>query len=318
MKMDFEEFCSEVFESIRGYLPENYRDASVDIQKVTKGNDQILTGIVIRDDDSEIVPVIYLEGFYEEYKLCGEMKRVLQDIVELRLKSEAPSCDISWINDFDQVKDKINCRLINTAMNAEYLSNKPHTLIADLAVVYDVDYSDPKLGQGKVVITTDLMKKRYGVTTEELHEAAMLNLSNSQIVFRSMWDYLMERDPGWMKVDNEAFMLSQADEDLQMYCLTNKEWSYGATAILDSKTMNMISLKMGGNFFILPASVHECFILPFRNAKLGELEDMVRQVNKEVVLPEEQLSDHVYLYDADAKKIVRADKYLDKMKLQAS
>lgn len=80
----------------------------------------------------------------------------------------------------------------------------------------------------------------------------------------------------------------------------------------------MISSKLGGNFFILPSSVHECIILPFRNAKLRELEDMVRQVNREEVLPEQKLSDYVYLYDADAKKIVRADKYLDKMKLQAS
>lgn len=235
MNMNFEEFCCVVVESIRGYLPENYRDASVDIQKVMKGNDRILTGILIRNDDSQIVPNIYLEGFYEEYKLCGEMKRVLQDIVELRLKSEAPACDISWINDFEQVKDKINCRLINTAMNAEYLSNKPHTLIADLAVVYDVDFNDPKIGQGKVVITTDLMK-RYGVTTEELHEAAMLNLSNSQIVFRSMWDYLMERLPGWMKVDHGAFMLPQADEDLQIYYLTN-QIRRGATVLPRSSTV---------------------------------------------------------------------------------
>ena len=59
--MDFEEFKASVADQIKDYLPEKYADATVDLQNVTKNNDTVLTGLLIRNEDSNIAPNIYLE-----------------------------------------------------------------------------------------------------------------------------------------------------------------------------------------------------------------------------------------------------------------
>ncbi len=66
--MDFEEFKASVAEQIKDYLPEKYADATVDLQDVTKNNDTVLTGLLIRTEDSNIAPNIYLENFFAQYQ----------------------------------------------------------------------------------------------------------------------------------------------------------------------------------------------------------------------------------------------------------
>ena len=67
--------------------------------------------------------------------------------------------------------------------------------------------------------------------------------------------------------------------------------------------------KVGGDFFILPSSIHELLVVPKQDGmELSDLEAMVKEVNATQVAPEEKLSDHVYEYDAKEKELYRADK----------
>lgn len=91
-----------------------------------------------------------------------------------------------------------------------------------------------------------------------------------------------------------------------MYVLTNAEKMNGAAAILDSKTMEGISEKLGGDFVIIPSSIHEVIILPLNTADTDTLNGMVNDVNASEVAPLDVLSNHVYKYDATAKKVVIA------------
>jgi len=94
-----------------------------------------------------------------------------------------------------------------------------------------------------------------------------------------------------------------------MYVLSNADKLNGAAAILDSKTMEDISEKLGGDFIVLPSSIHEVIVLPVNeDMDRQTLEAMVQDVNAGQVAPEERLSDHVYMYDSQAKELVRADK----------
>jgi hypothetical protein len=53
-----------VADQIKDFLPEKYADATVDLQEVTKNNDTVLTGILIKTEESNIAPNIYLEGYF--------------------------------------------------------------------------------------------------------------------------------------------------------------------------------------------------------------------------------------------------------------
>lgn len=70
------------------------------------------------------------------------------------------------------------------------------------------------------------------------------------------------------------------------------------------------SEKIGGNFFILPSSIHELlFLKDTGDITRQELTSMVRSVNAAEVSPAEQLSDNVYHYDGKDRVFELAEKY---------
>ena len=309
--MDFEEFKNNVADQIKDFLPEKYEDASVTLQDVTKNNDTVLTGLLIKTEDSNIAPNIYLENFFEQYQDGRDMADILQNIADVRVQHEMEQgFDVSRLTDFDQVKDNIICKLVNAELNADYLADKPHTMVEDLAVVYAIDLGGNESGHMTAPITNSLMEQ-YGITQEELHDIALHNLSESQIEFKTMRDVLVDMmfPDGIQPDDPRAFMLPPEEENPSMYVLSNADKLNGASALLDAKTMEDISEKLGGDFIVLPSSIHETIVLPAtEDMDRHTLEAMVQDVNAGQVAPEERLSDHVYMYDSQEKELVLADK----------
>ena len=157
----------------------------------------------------------------------------------------------------------------------------------------------------------ELVDEWDGVTTEELHDIALHNLSESQIEFKTMRDVLVDMmfPDGIREGDPRAFMLPPEEENPSMYVLSNADKLNGAAALLEAKTMEDISEKLGGDFIVLPSSVHETIVLPLNeDMDRHTLEAMVQDVNVGQVALEERLSDHVYMYDSQEKELVLADK----------
>ena len=309
--MDFEEFTQQVAKEVKRFLPEKYDNAEITLQEVTKNNDQQLTGLMIKTEDTNIAPNIYLEGYFEQYQDGKDIEDIVRDIADVRVKHEmSQDFDVSKLTDFDQVKDHIICKLVNAEMNKDYLADKPFTPVEDLAVIYAIDLGGNESGHMTAPITNKLLES-YGITEQELHDIAIHNLAESQIEFKTMRDVLVDMmfPEGIQEGDPRAFMLPPEEENPSMYVLSNADKLNGAAAILDSKTMEDISEKLGGDFIVLPSSIHEVIVLPVNeDMDRQTLEAMVQDVNAGQVAPEERLSDHVYMYDSQAKELVRADK----------
>ena len=309
--MDFEQFKEHVQENIKDFLPPEYADASVTLAEVTKNNDVQLTGVMIKTEDMNIAPNIYLEGFFDKMKNGADIDDVMADIANVRVEHEMQSSfDTSIITDIDKVKDNIICKLVNAETNKEYLADKPFTQKEDLAIVYAVDLGSNSGGRMTAPITDSLMQQ-YGLNTEQLHDIAMENLDKAPLEFKSMRDVLAEMMfPDVDKNDPMiSAMLPPEDPTTAMYVVTNEEKLKGATAILNEKLMDDIADKLGGDFVVLPSSIHECIVLPMsENMDRSTLENMVQEVNAGQVAPQERLSDHVYIYDSSEHEIVRTDK----------
>jgi hypothetical protein len=307
----FEDFKANVVEEIKDFLPEKYADASVTIQDVTKNNDRQLSGLTIRTEDNNIAPTIYLEGFFQKYEEGADMGDILQEIADARVSHEIEQgFDAGRITDLDAVREHITCKLLNADMNKDYLSNKPHRLVEDFAVAYYVDLGGDATGHMSAPITDHLLDG-YGIDIPELDKIAMENLANSDIEFKTMRDVLVEMmfPDGPDENDPRMAMLPPEEETPSMYVLTNADKMNGANSILDAKTMEDISEKIGGDFYILPSSLHEVIILPDTpEMDKDYLEHMVQDINAGQVAPEDKLSDHVYMYDSVEKEIVLADK----------
>lgn len=301
--MTYDEFRDYVKDNIKFALPDRYADAEVSVNEVTKNNDSHFYGLSIRESDSNISPTIYLESFYEDYTNGKDLADVIERIAEIREQNAVRDVDLTSLLDLEQQRDKISCRLVNIENNKDYLSDRPYTKMNDLAVIYQIEISNSEIGSGSVVISNQLLSE-LGISKEELHEIAMENLSKQKLTFQSMQEILSEMMPGFGEDMGMPPMMEPA-----MYVISNENKVNGAVAVLNMKFMEEISQKLGGDLVIIPSSIHEQIILPKTpDMDMSQIDEMIKEVNATEVRPEERLSDHVYIYDAETKEIVRADK----------
>ena len=104
----------------------------------------------------------------------------------------------------------------------------------------------------------------------------------------------------------EQMLAGMEPEELPIWIITNEKGFNGAVQMLYDENLHGLSEKMGDDFFILPSSIHEVICVP---ASLGNAEDlaaMVQEVNMTAVALEERLSNQVYFYDKDLRKLTMA------------
>ena len=326
--MNYEDFKNYVKEHILGELPDTYSEFEVSINKTFKNNGLKLDGLCIRGHDS-IAPVIYLNGYYEQYNEGTSLESVMSDISEQykeHVEHRGISSDIvKEISNIETARDKIFAKIVNTKNNKHLLENRPHTEFEDLSITYHIMVSRDASGIASAPIT-DVIANGLGVTTEELDAIAKENMAkNNPMYFVDMQDMMLDLflsdivDQGMSKEEaREMFAEMFPNSEARMYVLSNATKVNGAIWMTDPDALEMISEKVGGDFFILPSSVHEVIIVPNDGYSELELQDMVMSVNQGEVRPEDRLSDNVYAYDSKEHKLSLAthDRSLDKSKSQ--
>lgn len=313
--MEFEEFVDAAKEQIRDYLPDSFKDAEVEVNKVMKNNGIELTGLGVRREGEQIVPSVYLEPYFEQYEEGTPFTQLMETAAQVTQENRENLPVWNILEDPEACKERITMKLVGAEQNEAYLADKPHTDIEDLAAVYAIVLDESAAGQSSAPITNGMMQM-MGMTKEELHEAAVDSLKEKS-VFLPLSDLMM----GMMEGKSPGEILSspaQEEPDLfglpfgeviPVYVLTNDGGIGGAAQLMNQEIMEDIADRLGGDFVVLPSSVHEVMILPADSGMdRAEMENLVQEVNGEAVSPQEKLSDHVYLYDAKEHELVRMDK----------
>lgn len=301
--MDYNEFVEYVQNNILDFMPERYLNAEVKVIPVTKNNNQVLKGLTIHLPEDNITPTLYLEKPYSDYKNGNSMKTVMTYIAENYLdaereKSNAVSFDTNDLLDYEMMKPRIIPRVINPMTNIEKLSKVPFVMFNDLAVTFYCEVTRNSESYGAFCITNELLRE-YGVTADELYNVALENLkTKSSPIVRSMFE-IMAEDFG-MPVPPEPSM-----DDI-MYVISNEDKNNGSCQILNSDVMSKAAQKLGGDFYIIPSSIHELIAVPKGKMPISEMESMIRDVNENQVAPEERLSNTLYAFDAIKKEVILA------------
>lgn len=290
--------------AMEAYFGAGYK---VIINKVNKNNGLVLTGLVILDNGSNIAPTIYLDEFFERYRAGELMADLCREIIEFYQNNKVTDAfDIGNITEFAKAKSRVCYKLVNAEKNRELLREVPHVIFHDLAVVYYVLISVHGDSIATAVIREDLFKK-WGVSEAELYKLAC---ANTQRIFgstvKSMADVLsglMAEAVGDECADELIEMLG--GEDISpMYVVTNNIKINGASVMLNKRLLRTFSDRIGGSYYILPSSINEVIFMPiFANINEESLKDIVREINKTTVLPEEVLSDNVYFYDRELDRV---------------
>lgn len=320
---NFEDFCDYVQMSIKDHLPVEQQDAKVTINNVMKNNGLTLHGVVVHPEGQCVAPTIYLEGFFKQYEGGADLDSVMDKIagtISEHLNTPEEFSDVAQMySNYDAVKDKIVMAVVNTAKNRELLSQVPHTEREDLSLIYKVVVGTGADGIGSITIRNEHMEQ-WGVTVDEIHEMAMKNTKEIlPVTVQTMTEVMREMfGSDGMPEEMAEMMFSDMPLNQQMFIISNKSKVNGAASMFYEDTLSELADKIGTSLYILPSSVHEVIAVSTDMGTPEALAGMVREVNGGQVAPEEQLSDHVYKFDAKAKIISLADTTMEQLKVSES
>lgn len=300
--MTFNEFAK----AVKAMIEKKLKGVTVVANEVEKNNGLKLHGFTIQNGETNVAPCIYLDSYFEKYRL-GEMD--IADAVDQIVKvyeEHRPmhSLDVSLFTDFSNARDKVRARLVNTRMNEELLEKIPHRDFLDLSLIYCVEYTCEKTeGIASIRITNDHISM-WGVSEEDLYQLVQENMkANDQSMISNLADVLKSMAPRMdMEIDDEL-----DTSVIPMYILTNKSKINGAVEIINENNLRRMSDTFDEDFYILPSSTHEVIMVPANGDNNSEsLAAMVKEVNDTQVLPNEILSYHVYKYERQSGKLLIA------------
>lgn len=283
--MKLEQFCKMIAKEVSDYMG---NEVKVEIREVRKNNGVFLTGLFLSEEDGNVAPTIYLDGYYQDYRKGRRKENIALEIVQMYVRvRKNQKIDMEFFNDYEKVKERICFKLIHYQRNEALLHGIPHFVYLNLAVVFYYAYEGKELGKGTILIRNSHMKS-WGVTQEELYQAAKENTGR---LFPPQVISMEELVQGMMEEEKEDVEL------FPMYVLTNSSKQFGAAVIMYKEQLEKVAERTGKNLFILPSSVHEVILLPDFGEKPQTLKNMVEEVNETQVAEEEILSDSVYYYD---------------------
>lgn len=314
--MNYENFINEITEIVRKKVEDGFK---VHLNHVLKNNGIELDALVIRKDEQEISPNIYLEYYYNRFCEGVSMDEIADEIFSFYLQTmkqqHLPEENLHL--DFQFSKNKIFYQVVHYEKNKKLLEDIPHVLYLDLAIIFRCFVSEDENGMQSYCINNKILEY-WGISQSELYKIASQNtpvlfppkISSMQNVLEHVWDIDMEKKTEEIGEENyddflkkELRILDNPDE-MQMYVITNQKGVNGAGAFLYPDLLWRFSKKCESNLFLLPSSIHEFIVLPENNYNKEELEEMVRNVNDTQVAADEFLSNRVYYFDRAVRQIV--------------
>ena len=275
--MNYTEFMNAMLCEIRGQVDAQVR---TELYTVTKNNGTRRTGVLFKQEDSNLAPTIYLEEFYQKY-LKGQQVPDLADSIcsiyqEIRVKK---TCDCQNLFDFNHVKEHIVYKLIRRDANEELLKQIPYEPFLDLAVVYYIQIDNTRFGSAAIQIRNEHLRY-WRVEKEEIRRLAE---KNTPRIYPAQIQKIVRF----------------------MYVATNEQCSLGAAVMRYPDFREKVRGMIRGDFYILPSSIHEVILVPESFGLEPErMQEMVKEINQTGVAPEEVLSDSVYYFDGEEIRIV--------------
>ena len=289
--MNFTEFQNWAVREIRPVLSDDYRDATIRLQRLQKLG-KSYEAMMVKKKEETVVPVINLNHYYESYKNGMPREKILSEMKHIA-EDRKRDFDLSWIDDYEKIRARLFVRVNNLSrMNRIPV---PFTRIEDLSLTYHAMVDTGESGLSSFTITTKMMERLH-LTKEELHEDAIENSRRIlPVKISNIFDVLERIVP--REFDN-------TENCREMWIVSNTQEINGAAALFYPGVMEEISSFFAGSYYVIPSSIHEMIVLKDENSiSRAKLRETVRSVNRLVVKEEDWLSDHIYRYDADDKRL---------------
>lgn len=304
--MNYRNFTEQVKNEVVKKLGE---DSFVQLHQETKNNGEKRMGLLIRTLETNIFPIIYLEEYYESYKNGKNIEEIAEEIQHFFFKIRKNE---SWngreLLTYENVKDRIGIRLINTNRNCEILKSIPHIKFWDLSAVFYVLLEVSEDGTASMVIGNQHIDQ-WKIKVNTLWEDALKNSSQYLRPEFCTMSYALKNALSLSENQQKEniFGSHKLEKDRHgMYVLSNQIRNYGASCIIYPSIAERIGRILETDYYIIPSSVHELIIIPAEGSEIcpDEINEMIQTVNRDIVSREEVLSEHCYKYLRADNKII--------------
>ncbi len=304
--MSYPEFRELILEALKGIVAENI---SVKLVAVDKINSHTRHGVLFEHRDVDYAPTIYLEPFYESFQKGDTIEALAEEVYRCFAEDTVPVPDLlQFFEDYELAKQNIFVKMIHMEENMQLLSEIPHICFLDFALVPYLEVNQEKIYKGSILL------KRELIDFWQVEEAALLEhaISNTRACkgvllcpMRTLMAGSMMQNvvtvPG--PIDVAGGMKADRTEQ-GMLVVTNKEKHLGAMVLYFADVQRFLSKRLGGDYYLLPSSVHEWIAVPpSMVSDRNYLFSVVAEANETVVLKEEILSKYIYYYSASLQKI---------------
>ena len=255
------------------------------------------------------------ENFKEivmENQDCGNLEQCIMEQCNAMARAIEEMPAVSMDSILKDAKEKIVFQIINTQLNRAMLEKVPHRQFMDISIIYKIVINEDQRGIQSMEVT-DRLAGLLGMNEGQLFKCAV---ENTKRIFpttvRNMNDVLKDMCLNYgVPDDNVEMILDERMADQAMWVISNTACNNGAANMLYENVLHELAEKLGSNLYILPSSVHEVIAMPTELGGPEELAELVKQANMQCVSPIERLSNHVYYYDRDLRKLTIATDVLE-------
>ena len=292
--MEYEKFKEEIRKELQGRLGAG---TEISFRNLERNNGIKEEGLEVREKGRAAAPVLHLDELYKAYCGSGSMEEAA--ICGLRMLERKPLVDAGAVpKTWAAARGRVRAELVHYGWNREGLEGIPHRKFLNLAVMYRMQLALSGSLRAGIRINNGLIQA-WGATEEDLYRAAMGNMEKEGYRIHPLAELL-----GRMAGIQPGEMPGLPEEVRQQYVLTNGSCHYGAAGMLWGELMEGFAEQAGGNFYILPSSVHDLILLPDDPSVSAEhLKEMVKEVNESTVAREEWLSEDAYYYDSREREV---------------
>lgn len=300
MNKCYEEFKSQVETDIKAYIEGKYPEAEVTFEKMLRLNEKI-DCIKIRIKNSG--PVIFVNELYDLYCHLQDYALFLTDVYEIienRMNANRKYSKMANSIKTDFNINKVGICLINREKNEELLKTLPHRTFLDLAIVYKYFICDEE----SLFVTNEICKI-HSINEAQLYEVGMKNSRFFyDLRFMRMYDNIRK---GFIEnnipLESFEYMFGKSENPkLSEWILYSQNEYYGAVGLLYDDILERLSEIFHGGFYIVPANVYEC-ILCEASKDPQLLIDTIFTVNRKDSSASDFLSDSLYFYSSETKKV---------------
>lgn len=270
----------------------------IDIQNVLKNNSVVQTTLIVKEQGKCIAPTIYLDRFYEDYKKGADLDKLENEMLELYNESRKNErINLDFVLDWEQVKDSVVFKIINTQQNLQLLENVPHDDVYEYSKVYYLSLFE---GRGSMLIYKSHCDM-WGITEEELKCIAEKNtpkllppsLKLMSEIMSEMLELINDTDDEIMK------------ENIPLYVLSNESRRMGAAVICYPNCLKNVAEELQSDFYMIPSCVHEMTILPVTlEVDVEYLKALLKMMNGMYIGKEEVLGEQIYLYKREEHELI--------------